>query len=585
MISSIDLLQNKIDISRVPFSDRGSRLLVYKYPDQDCLNIQLAERLTNIFPGLESYTKRAPFIQDLIFIDQNEDSLSFEITTHPHVLKFQTCIGTIRLIFQNDYTLCFNFPSGAQCGLHLRITRGKWEKSKNGGVIFSIRNLLYTTNAKVIENRITAEDNDLILDFLVHAGEDNSLSLSISDKPEITPHIVPFSISFQSAKHRWERWFDQVPAVDTHYQPTYAYAWWVLANNMILPKGNIKYEVAVPSKNKYIGIWLWDNAMHALAFRYIDSELARNQIRAILAHQQPDGMLPDAVFDDGIITEIDHPFHGQVTKPPILTWAVLKIHEIAPDLNFLKEIYEPLKKWNAWWFQNNDDDRDGIVQYNHPYSSGLDDNPTWDFGMPVESPDLNTYLCIQMQSLAVIADLLNNEKDAEDWKKRAKILSNRMIEDMWDFERGIFNSLHKEKPIPVLTPLNLYPLWTGYLPDNICAKLIEHIKNPREFWGDFMLPSVSRNDPKYDPDQMWRGPVWANINYFFIEALKNTRHFDLAKQLRERTLNLIMNNFGIFEYYNADTGKPGTHAAPIFGWTAAVFIDLAIQASKENINY
>jgi hypothetical protein len=35
-----------------------------------------------------------------------------------------------------------------------------------------------------------------------------------------------------------------------------------------------------------------------------------------------------------------------------------------------------------------------------------------------------------------------------------------------------------------------------------------------------MLPSVARTDTTYDSDKMWRGPVWININYFFIEALK-----------------------------------------------------------------
>ena len=33
----LDLLENYIDITRVPFSDRGSRLLVFKHPEQeDC---------------------------------------------------------------------------------------------------------------------------------------------------------------------------------------------------------------------------------------------------------------------------------------------------------------------------------------------------------------------------------------------------------------------------------------------------------------------------------------------------------------------------------------------------------------------
>jgi hypothetical protein len=42
-----------------------------------------------------------------------------------------------------------------------------------------------------------------------------------------------------------------------------------------------------------------------------------------------------------------------------------------------------------------------------------------------------------------------------------------------------------------------------------------------------------------------------------------------------------MRQSSIYEYYNAETGEPPTTAADTFGWTAAVFIDLAIQASRE----
>jgi hypothetical protein len=38
---------------------------------------------------------------------------------------------------------------------------------------------------------------------------------------------------------------------------------------------------------------------------------------------------------------------------------------------------------------------------------------------------------------------------------------------------------------------------------------------------------------------------------------------------------------GIYEYYNSQNGIPPLGAAEAFGWTAAVFIDLAISASQD----
>jgi len=231
----------------------------------------------------------------------------------------------------------------------------------------------------------------------------------------------------------------------------------------------------------------------------------------------------------------------------------------------------------------NDDDVDGLAQYNHPYSSGLDDSPLWDQGMPVESPDLNTYLCVQMGSLAVMAEMLGMHAEGAMWRRRAAAIVRRMIEDFWDEEAGLFRALHEEQPISVVTPFNLYPLWTGQLPDHIRARLIAHLTNPDEFWGKVVIPTVARNDPNFDPQTMWRGPVWVNINYFFIEALHQIGQHALARELREKTLELVIGQDSIYEFYNSTNGVPPPTAADTFGWTAAVFIDLAIQASQEEV--
>jgi glycogen debranching enzyme len=271
-----------------------------------------------------------------------------------------------------------------------------------------------------------------------------------------------------------------------------------------------------------------------------------------------------------------------VTKPPILAWSALKLHEIDPDLHFLQEIYVPLVRLNAWWFSMNDDDGDGLAQYNHPYSSGLDDSPLWDEGMPVESPDLNTYLHNSMICLAQIAEMLKMETEAAMWRRRAASLVQRMIKDFWDSQAGLFWAVKDEKPVRVVTPFNLLPLWTGSLPQEISNPLLDHLKNPEEFWSPYGLPTVARNDPQYDPETMWRGPVWANVNYFFIDALQKIGKNDIAAELRRRTLDLVAAQDDIYEFYNPETGSPPPRAANVFGWTSAIFIDLAIQSYQEN---
>ena len=393
-----------------------------------------------------------------------------------------------------------------------------------------------------------------------------------------------FSQTLSAAEKRWHEWFDHAPQVKDDLQLKYYYAWWVMGNNLVAPMGNVMYEAMVPSKAKYLGIWNWDACFHAVAFRHVDPALARDQLRTILAHQLPNGMVPDAVYDGGVIDYLDHPVKGEVTKPPVIAWAALKLHETDPNIEFLGRIYPSLVRWNSWWFMMNDDDADGLVQYNHPYSSGLDDSPLWDHGLPVESPDINTYLCIQMDALAVIAEALGKYEEAKMWRQRALDIAHRMVRDLYALEAGLFWAMHDHKSVPEVTILNLFPLWTGHLPNDIQENILAHLTNPDKFWTNYPLSTVARNSPSYDPDTMWRGPTWVNMNYIFIEALTKIGRSDIANELRDRTLALISQNDGFYEFYNSDTGQPGGGAAPMFGWTAALFIDLVHQVNQEQAN-
>ncbi|MEJ2510686.1 MAG: trehalase family glycosidase [Anaerolineales bacterium] len=580
---SVNLLRNQIDFSEVPFSDRGSRLMLLLSKTEPCLYVRLAERLITIEHHIEAYLKRPPLIQHLCFIDESGNTLDYEITSYPYAIYFSTKIGDFGVTFADNQKIAVGLPPNKVCGIRFHVSPQFWKKTDQGGEFKSIRNLAYATNGEIHLNEIIPERGGYMVTLTINAGDDTAIILEIANELERQYEIAPFSTLCDASEKRWKDWFNRVPPVIEPYALTYSYAWWIMANNLVKPLGRIYYEAMMPSMVNYVGLWLWDSAMHALAFRHIDAELARNQIRVMLECQLPDGMLPDAVYDEGVIAEIEHPIKAEVTKPPILAWAALKLHETSPDLDFLREVYIPLVRWNAWWFSMNDDDVDGLAQYNHPYSSGLDDNPLWDYGMPVESPDLNTYLCVQMGSLAMIAEILGMEAEAAMWRRRSTAIVRRMIEDLWDEDKGVFQAMLNNEPVPVLTPFNLYPIWTGQLPDEIRSRIIGHLTSPEEFWGEFRLPSVAFNDPHFDPNTMWRGPVWVNINYFFIEALKQVGEHQLADELREKTLDLIKSQPGIFEYYNSENGIPPERAAESFGWTAAVFIDLAIAASHTDL--
>ena len=583
------LLKNRINLAHIPFSDRSSRIMVFRghrapepgEPPAQFFSIRLAERWEKEAAHLGNYRVRSPFIDHLQVIDAEGTALPFELTTYPHVVDIDTALGQLRLCFVDTETLYLDLPPGT-LGLRFQVHASRLTVDRRGGTARGMRNVAYTTNGHLLRNEIaTVNDSTLQITFVIENRGSAGVLLNITPRLGFNRTLPNGAAALAAAKSRWQAWFEAAPRVDAHFEAQYYYAWWIMRAGLISPRYYMTREGMTPSKIFYVGVWQWDACFHALAYRHIDRQLAEDQLRLVLDHQRDDGMIPDAIHDEGLVTYLDEPVPSEVTKPPIIGWTALKLYELSGNREFLDEIYEPIVRWNQWWFEKNDYNGDGLCQYNHPNSSGLDDSPLWDGGMPVESPELNTYLCLQLEALAHMATLIGLPDDAQRWLSRADDIVQRMIAKMWDETAGVFWAMRAERPIHILTPFNLYPLWTGRLPTVMTDRLIAHLTNPGEFWTRYPLPTVARSDPHYNPNQMWRGPTWVNINYLFIEGLARSGHPELAVQLRHRTLDLVMQRDDIFEYYHPDTGTPPPLAASIFGWTSALFIDLAIAASNQ----
>jgi putative isomerase len=596
----LERLRGRINLEQIPFSERGSRLLVFRR--NDSLSIRLAERWAKWEAEVGHYRQRRPVLDDFQLTDEQDVPLDLNITAYPHAVFIETRLGEFWLTFLDEETLYLKLPA-ARGGISFRVMALNARADRRGGEFKgdpehrrTHRNVAYTTNARLIENEIIngalaneTHDGYARVKFKFDADADSAVVLNITPRLGLRRSVPHAETVLQNAEKRWHDWFAAAPTVDEAYASQYYYAWWILRAGLLSSRFFLTREAMMPSMLHYVGVWAWDAFFHALAYQYIDAELAENQIRILLDHQRDDGLLPDAVHDEGIITRWEfrdragNLREADVTKPPLVAWTALKLYQTSGNRDFLQEIYEPVTRWNHWWFQQNDDDHDGIIQYNHPNSSGLDDSPLWDEGMPVESPDLNTYLVLQLDALARIAEILDLPADAAEWRAQADALTARVIQHFWDETAGVFWATRDNQPLHVLTAFNLYPLLTGRLDKTKQQRLLEHLFNPNEFWLAYPIPTVAKKDPQYDPQQMWRGPTWVNINYLFIEGLARCGERDAARLLRDKTLELLMGQNDIYEYYNPETGKPPPRAASVFGWSSAVFVDLAIKASRGEI--
>lgn len=579
----LSLLKNRIDLKQIPFTERGSRLLVQR--EGSVLSVRLTERWVKIDPRVSGYRERPPIVNDLVFTDGSGSPLEFELESYPDHLVFHTAVGPFRMTFADIETLLISLPENP-CGLKFRAHVNQAQTDRRGGVLRTTgdirRNVAYTTNRSLAKNQITPIKEDFLqVDLQVERGPVGGLMLNLTPRLGFNRYLPDLDAAFAAAARRWTDWFNAVPDVLPELRTQYYYAWYVMRAGLISTRYYTTREAMTPSKLYYVGVWQWDAYFHALAYRHIDRKLAQDQLRVVLDHQRPDGMIPDAVHDEGTITHLDFPIEADVTKPPLLAWTAWKLYEYDGDREFLQEIYEPVVRWNQWWFANNDSDGDGLCEYQHPYSSGLDDSPLWDYGMPVTSPDLNTYLVLQMEGLGKIARVIGAHQEAEQWERQSREHLERMMRLMWDEQEGLFLPKRLGTRVPVNTPFSLFPLLTGRLPASVAGRLVEHLQNPEEFWTRYPVPTVARNEPAYSPLLMWRGPAWVNVNYLLVEGLQRSGYREVAAELRRRTLDLLLGQPDIVEYYHPETGQASPKAAGTFGWSAALFIDLALQATLE----
>ncbi|WP_431245567.1 amylo-alpha-1,6-glucosidase [Leifsonia xyli] len=394
----------------------------------------------------------------------------------------------------------------------------------------------------------------------------------------------------------WDEWFARTPAVRDDLADMTAFCWWVLGANIVSLPGRGARAV-VPSKIGYVGVWQWDAYFIASGLRHGDPQLAREQLDLAFAFPTADGQLPDVVHDEGVLASSDDLPRADrenlrragsaiaapaapipLTKPPLAAWALRRLEGFVDDPAWFDTAWATVARSQEWWFTHSDLDGDGMPEYGHPYSSGLDDSPVFDAELPVSSPDLAAYLILQDDLLVSRARSVGDEEAAERHSRRAA-RTLVLLEGMWDASAGFFRSVGAGHPVASETAVSLLPLLTGRLPGTFVAGILAALDDPDRFATPWTVPTVARRDPGYSDERMWRGPVWVNVNALLVEGLAVSGQPARSRELAEETLRLVIHGGGPHEYFTPSTGRKARTATTAFGWSAALFVDLAVQLS------
>ncbi|HAT4308420.1 TPA: LPXTG cell wall anchor domain-containing protein [Clostridium perfringens] len=421
---------------------------------------------------------------------------------------------------------------------------------------------------------------------------------------------------------------------DPHYKDAAVKSIITLTTNWRSAAGAIKHDGIVPSLSYkwFVGMWAWDSWKQAVATANFDGELAKNNIRALFDYQikGDDSVRP---YDKGTI--IDAIFYNKDeqrggeggnwnernSKPPLAAWAVWNVYKETNDIEFLKEMYPKLVDYHNWWYTNRDHDKNGIAEYGgmvHPannsedeiilaaaWESGMDNATRFDkegfgsddvgvhvfenkdnngntvgYSINQESVDLNSYLYAEKGFLKSMADILGKTEDSQKYEVEAKNVGEYIRNNMFDKETGFFYDLQinedgSEKKLLVNRGKGTegwMPLWAKVATQDEAELVKENMMDPNKFNTYMPLPTASKDNPKFNPNKYWRGPVWMDQALYGIESLQNYGFKDEAETLTKKLFDNAEGLIGdgpIRENYNPETGQ-GLHTKN-FSWSASAY--------------
>ena len=274
------------------------------------------------------------------------------------------------------------------------------------------------------------------------------------------------------------------------------------------------------------------------------------------------------------------------SQPPVGCLVFKELYRKYKEKWLLQLVFDDLLQWNRWWPQHRDykgmlcwgsnkilpplkGDEASNEWQGAAYESGLDNSPMYDsvpFNkekniLALADAGLMGMYVMDCDALAQIATVLNKTTEANELTVRANQYRSK-LKELWNEPAGIF--LNKRTDTDVfsdkMSPSNFYPLLGNAASQAQAERMMqEHLLNPEEFNGQWMLPSISMKDAAFKDQKYWRGRIWGPMNFLVYLGLKNYHLPQATKLLAEKSNQLFIQNVNlngyVFENYNSITGN------------------------------
>lgn len=463
------------DLSFFPFGRMHSLLSICRGTEAgySCDGHLYVSRFTKVYP-IDINTAKPHYPQSfLLWPGVGDEPDTIECKASPDVLNIVSNGVSAQICFDTGDTLrlrgngagfTFALPDGWKDATLTETLDGTVLLSGNRDGVFLFVPLKGSLAPESGLLRFIA-DSDGAFELAVHMG---------LWEPERNSFYRDFDVCAAESRESFEAWYALYSEVDPEYEDlkrVSAYVVWICCCDMPnAPSGFVTQYCKTDSA------YCWQSAYHALG-TIRDANMAVTLLLTMFQYQDRHGQLPDLV-DDRQVCFLS-------TKPPLQGFVLLNLLERMPGrftARHFERMYDPFRRWYIWWMDCRDSDRDGIPQYNQGCECSMDTSAMFKKGVPVECPDLISYMALLAEALFVMADALGKRDDAAHWQSERDRLLHELVRDFWDGDRFIARLSGDHSPvqtdeIEVYTPI----LLGKRLPRSIMSKLVSDLLDPKKY--------------------------------------------------------------------------------------------------------
>ena len=339
-------------------------------------------------------------------------------------------------------------------------------------------------------------------------------------------------------------------------------------------------------------LFMWDSSFIVMFGKYGAAAFNFQQtLDNFYAHQHTDGFICREICESMMREQFSRDDPAS-TGPNVLPWAEWEYYRTTGDDSRLRDVFDPLVAYHRWLMLNRSWP-DGTY-WSCGLACGMDNQPRTG---PGYNPAVShghmswTDACAQQfmsgQILLKIAKIIGRENEAEFLKAESEFLKKTINETMWSEKDKFYYDRRRDGSLSGVKTVGAY--WTllaDIVPEERKADFIAHLDDPREFKRPNRVPTLSADDPHYDPaGGYWLGSVWAPTNYMILKGLEAQKTaaaeklaFEIASCYLKNVVDVFEKTGTLYENYAPEHEGPGVPTKDEFvGWTGLAPISVLFE--------